>query len=66
MQCECQQDNCSPYWFQTLLRQQGIGLTSPGGPSRRFLILGPEWSIQGEPLGRAELFSPRRIIPSFP
>src|ERR1700744_629819 len=52
MQCQSNQDNGSPLWFQTLLRQRGIRPTSPGGPSSRFLIFSPRWSIQGEPLGR--------------
>jgi hypothetical protein len=57
MQCQSNQDNGSPLWFQTLLRQRGIRPTIPGGASR-FLIFSPRWSIQGEPLGQAKLFSP--------
>ena len=66
MESQCQQNNGSAFGFQTLLRQQGIRPTSPGGPSRQFLILGPKWPIQGEPLERAKLFSPRQLSPSFP
>ena len=52
MQCQCNQDNGSPLWFQTLLRQRGIRPTSLGGPSSRFLIFSPRWQSRVNPWDR--------------